>query len=250
MILYKHPNRFFLTKKMPSLWRVVRETPRVVVEFGYDKLFHDLPWALLALAIGAGGLLVAYIFIKIAECMTRSSSNKRFVYEDGRHKETTRKSWTSLVRLVAMCLAILSVVFGFWIAANTAGFNFWTVVLGYGILSLVGTYAFGSTLKNAGAFFLIALTDKIEEEWVLTIGEITGRVTAIHILWVEMVTIPDLENGKPEQEIQMPTWQLLDGVIFRNFELEKREHRRQRSAIPVRGRGLRSSSPFSTRKNA
>ena len=117
-------------------------------------------------------------------------------------------------------LALLSLTAGLWAGAHTAGFNFWTVVLGYGILALIGNNAFGTTLRNAGAFFLIALTDKIEENFVIEVAGITGRIVAIHILWVEILELGDLENGRMKNEIHVPTYLLLDTIVRRKFYLE------------------------------
>lgn len=211
-----------------SIWQRVVTAPRVVVDVEADKFMENLPWALAALGIGLGGILVAFFFIKLGEWLTHARSAQRYEWdgEDRKFKETTRLRMQSLIRLITMALAILSLIFGFWIGAHTAGFNFWTVFLGYGILTLVGTYAFSSTLRNAGSFFLIALTDKIQEGWVVRIGNVYGQITAVHILWVELRMIRgDIEQyGKDDMhnEIHVPTWQFIDMVMRRDFRAEKR----------------------------
>jgi len=173
--------------------------------------------------LGLAGLFVAWILIKISECCTGARSNKRWRKQRGElmeWKSTTRMSKNSKIRFVLLCFAIIIAICGFWVAAHTAGFNFWTVILSYGILSLVATYAFGGMIRDGGAFFLIALTDKIEEDWwieVVGLG-VSGRITAIHILWVEVEYLD--AKGKME-EAQIPTGFIMANVIKRKFAREK-----------------------------
>ena len=211
---------------MHQIWTRVVEAPRVVVDYAANAFLTEIPWALAALGIGLAGVVVAYVFIIIAERWTKARSDLR--RPPGEEQETTRNSKNSIIRVIAMTLAILALVFGFWIAANTAGFNFWTVMLGYGILSLVGTYAFGTTLQNAGAFFLISMTNKIGEEYVIEVAGVSGRIIAIHILWVELEAIGDIEKGiKKGEEIQVPTHMLLNSIVRRKFHAERKR-------VPVR----------------
>ena len=189
--------------------------------------FTDNIGAIFAsLGIALAGIVVAWIMIKLGECCTGAHSSKRWEYDksvNGAHKwkEKTSKSSHSIIRLITMGLALLVATCGLWIAAQTAGFNFWTVVLGYGILSLIGTYAFGGMLRDIGAFFLLSLTDKIEDGYyieVVGLG-VEGRITAIHWLWVEVEYInPKTENVV---EIQIPTGFIMMNVIKRKFSYEK-----------------------------
>mgnify|MGYP005990451797 CR=1 FL=1 len=179
----------------------------------------------VSLAIALGGTVIAWILIKIGEWLTGSSSSKRWQYDKqlkdaGKWKETSTKSNHSIIRLVTMGLAILIAISGLWVAAQTAGFNFWTVVLGYGMLSLVGTYAFGDMLRNLGAFFLLSLTDKIEDGYYIEFSGIgvEGLVTAIHWLWIEVSYVnPKTDNV---EEIQIPTIYVMSNIIRRKFAME------------------------------
>lgn len=184
--------------------------------------FTDNIGAIFAsIGIALGAIVVGWIMIKLGECATGRSSNRRwYKTQTNKWKEETRSSKQSVIRLVTMTLAILVTTVGFWVAAQTAGFNFWTVVLGYGILSLIGTYAFGQMLRDIGAFFLLSLTDKIEEShWIEVVGMgIEGRITAIHWLWVE-VAYNDPQTGNVE-EAQIPTGFIMMNVIKRKFYKE------------------------------
>jgi small-conductance mechanosensitive channel len=113
----------------------------------------------------------------------------------------------------------LIAIAAFWIAAQAAGFNFWTVVLGYGILSLVAANAFGQTLRDMGAFFLIALTDKIEDDWYIDVmgTGAQGRVDAIHMLWVEL-SVRDAEKNLIK--VFVPTSVIMSNIVRRILKLE------------------------------
>jgi len=212
-----------------SFWARVAQSPRVVVDFATGQFFNQLPWALAAMAISSAGIVVAFIFIKIAECLTKARSNERWIYHQSKKKfdKQYTHSTQSMIRLIFIILALMSVILGFWIGANTAGFNFWTLILGYGIVSIVITYSFGTVLKSAGAFLAIALTDKLEEDWVVSLSNnVRGRVKGIYILWVELEDVTDLENGTykdtgiPPAEIQVPTWQFLDLIVRRDMKTQ------------------------------
>lgn len=222
-----------------SQWARVLAAPRTAVNIISEDFVENLPNVFIAIGLGLTGLVVAWIFIKIAECCTGTRSSKRWKRYRNEHEKTvewkitTRKSKNSKIRFVLLCFAIVSVVCGFWVAAHTAGFNFWTVVLGYGILSLVATYAFGGMLRDGGAFFLIALTDKIEEDWwveVVGLG-VSGRITAIHILWVE-VEYRDVDGNM--EEAQIPTGFIMANVIKRKFAQERGTPVKQRLNPGVR----------------
>lgn len=186
-----------------------------------DEFTNNIGPLFASFGIALGGLIVGGILIKIGECCTGASSNRRwYKTQTNKWKEKTRSSKQSVIRLITMSLSILITTVAFWIAAQTAGFNFWTVVLGYGILSLIGTYAFGQMLRDIGAFFLVSLTDKIEEgNWIEVGGMgVEGRITAIHWLWVE-VAYNDPKTGQVE-EAQIPTGFIMMNVIKRKFSRE------------------------------
>jgi len=206
-----------------SRWARVLGAPRAAVNIISEDFVENLPNVFIALGLGLAGIVVAWIFIKISECCTGTRISKRWKRdrEDTlRWKSTTNRSKNSRIRFILLCFAIISAISGFWVAAHTAGFNFWTVVLGYGILTLVANSAFGGMLRDGGAFFLIALTDKIQEDWwieVVGMG-VAGRITAIHILWVE---IEYLDTQGNMEEAHIPTAYIMANVIKRKFAMEK-----------------------------
>lgn len=181
-----------------------------------------LPTALISLTIALGGVIISALIVKLGECFTKTHSNKRWVNaKDGSGwKERVGFHPKALARVVMFSLAILTSIFAFWIAAQAMGVNFWTIILSYGILGIVGTYAFGGPIKDMGAFLLISATNKIEEDWwveIVGLG-VQGRVTAIHFLWVEL-EYEDLETRRIE-EAQIPTGYFLANVIKRKMAYE------------------------------
>lgn len=204
--------------------RAIANAPRVVKDSAFEYLADNWGKLFASLGICLGGIVVAWILIRLAECYTRRQSTRRWDkdsrgLEKTKWKQKTGHSSYSLARLVAMLLGILAITIAFWIAANMAGFNFWSVVLGYGIISLIVTYAFGQPLRDGGAFLLIALTDKIEESWwveIVGMG-VEGRITAIHLFWVEIEYLDD--NGNME-EAHIPTGYIMSNVLKRKFYRE------------------------------
>lgn len=202
-------------------WHAIATAPKEAFTVVTQDFIDNLPFLAASIGIAVGGLLIAYIVLWIAEKFTRSESSKRFRrdHHGKGYYETNRKSRHAWIRLISMCLACVIAIGAFWIAAQAAGFNFWTVILGYGILSLVAANAFGQTLRDMGAFFLIALTDKIEDDWyidVLGTGA-QGRVDAIHLLWVEL-SVRDAENN--QIKLFVPTGVIMSNIVRRIFKME------------------------------
>ena len=210
-----------------SKWTRVLGAPRAVINIISDEFIDNLPNIFIALGLALAGIVVAWIAVKFAACCTRARSSKRWKrsYNDnGLMEWKTETNWSgnSRIRFFWLCFAILSVVTGFWVAAHTAGFNFWTLIFQFGIFGVVITYSFGGALRDGGAFFLLSFTNKIEEDWwieVVGLG-VSGRITAIHILWVEVEYLNPKTNSMEEAHI--PTAFIMANVIKRKFEEEKK----------------------------
>ena len=121
------------------------------------------------------------------------------------------------------------------------GVNFWTITLSYGILALVLNTAFGTSLRNAGAFFLSAWSDKIEEDWFVNIGnQVQGRVVAIHILWIEL-EVGSLKSKDGLTVIHVPTYMIMGTIMKRILKYETK-----RSILPIHNnnnRNLKFTNP-------
>lgn len=193
---------------------------KVAVSFATEKLAETVPQALVVLGIGLAGVVVAWIVIKIGQCLTQKQPSKRWERENNEYKEKTTYRRGAVVRVISMMLAILAVLVGLTIGFNAAGFNFWTIAFGGGIITLVATYSFNTPLQNVSAFLLISLTEKVEEGWFMQVNGmgVEGRVTGIHIMWVELEY---LDEKKHLQEIQVPTVWFVNYAIRRLFDAEK-----------------------------
>ena len=201
----------------------ILHSTRLSMEVFASEFTDNIGAIVLSFGIAVGGIFAAWILISLGECCTGIKSSRRWARNLAGSKkwnEHTGRSKNSVVRLITMCLAILLCTVAWWIAAQTAGFNFWTVVLGYGILSMILNIAFGQLLRDVGAFFLIALTDKIEEGWYIQISElgVEGRVVAIQWLWVEVVYTN--EQTKTVEEAQIPTGFIMMNILRRKFAME------------------------------
>ena len=188
----------------------------VVVSFAKERLEHTIPEALVVLGISCAGIVVAWIFYRIGDCCTyhkRKKEHENLIIDD--LKRNTRFRRGAVVRVIFMLLAIASLLIGFTIAFNAAGFNFWTIALGGGFMTLVATYSLGTSLQSATAYFLLNLSEKIEDDWeveVVGLPGVKGTVMSIHILWVELQY--KNENGEVV-EYQVPTHMMLSSVIKR-----------------------------------
>lgn len=189
---------------------------QIVVSFAKERLEKTIPEALVVLGISCAGLVVAWIFYRIGDCCTyhkRKREHEKLVIDDMKRNSQFRRG--AVVRVIFMLLAIASILVGFTIAFNAAGFNFWTIALGGGFMTLVATYSFGTSLQSAMSYFLLNLSEKIEDDWeveVVGMPNVRGTVMSIHILWVEL----QYKNESGEVvEFQVPTHMMLSSIIKR-----------------------------------
>ena len=188
---------------------------RVQFDQSAENFAEILPWALLALGVWIVTWIVTWLCIKLGawfvSCRQRQSGHVAMRWKRWRSQHS-RPSF-AVTRTVTMAFAVLVLIAGTWIAAHMAGFNLWTVFLGYGMVTLIMTYTFGPALQLIGAYFLISITDKIEEDFYVTFPGrgVEGRVTGIHVLWIELQYVDPVT--KAICEIQVPTTDILTSTI-------------------------------------
>lgn len=178
---------------------------------------EQLPWQLIGILIALGTCFAVWLIYTLGNCLLGKPITKNWTRQQETYKKLTRKCGRSAGRLFFIVLAIAVGIVGFWIACTTAGVSFIGVVLSYGILSLVLTYTFGAPLQNLGAYFVIALTDKVSEDWYLNVAGVQGRVVGIYIFWIEL----EYYDGQQVMKIaQVPTVIFISSIVERLFTKE------------------------------
>jgi len=143
---------------------------------------EELPWQLIAFAIGVGSCLAIWIILYVSDCCFNSKSHNDPYYR------RTRRCGKSAGRLFILFFAILVGTIGFWIACNTAGVSFWNILFAYGIATLIVSVAFSAGLANVGAYIMISMANLFTEEMyiVFRLMPIEGRVIEIGFLSVKL----------------------------------------------------------------
>ena len=157
---------------------------RLAITFASDSLASTVPSALIIVGFAAAGLVLAWICIWLGDVCSRRASIRN------------KSRW----RVFFLLLALSALMIAFSIGFNAAGFNFWTIILSYGVFSLFVGTMFGDALKCMGAYALISLTRKIEEGYLLEINGSDGTVRHIHFMWISM------RSTKDGMDIDVPTW--------------------------------------------
>lgn len=210
-----------ISRPHPDGCKMWEHKAQLAITFAQDQLGQTVPQALVVLGLGLAGVVVGWIILKLGECATRKEAHKRWERENNEYKEKTTYRRGAIVRVFSMLLAILSVLVGLTIGFNAAGFNFWTIAFGGGIVTLVATYSFNTPLQSVSSYLAISITEKVEEGWYMQVNgmNVEGRVTSIHVLWVELEYLDENQNL---QEIQVPTTWFINYAVRRLFDKEKK----------------------------
>lgn len=201
---------------------------------------ETLPWAMIAFAIATGTCIIVWLIVYFGDCCLGSPMYKSYV-RDGPEREYTRKSrrcGKSVLRLSILLVAIFIGGAGFWIACTTAGVSFWNILFGYGIVVAIGLNSFGSGLQSVGSYAMIALTNKVTEDFYIEfVGmPVEGRITVINILWIEMEYI-DI-NGE-FKDLFVPTFMFISQIYFRNYAKERGERLNKNVSVRNKLTGLK-----------
>lgn len=187
---------------------------RIVVSYATESLADTVPRALIVLGIGIAGFVAAWIFYKIGSCCAykprKKHADEQKLIEEMKSRARFRRG--AIVRAVFMILSVASILIGLTIGFHAAGFNFFTIAYTGGFITLVITYSFGSSLQSAMAYFLINISEKIEDGQMIEVEgtPVKGRVMSIGIFWVE-IQYTD-QKGKVK-EYQLPTHMALSNIV-------------------------------------
>lgn len=169
---------------------------------------EDIGWYMLSLAVGAGAIIVSWIIVNLGDaCLNCNRKKPRFSLN-------VKKSYA---RLLIVLVAIAVLAGGFWLACGFAGVSFYNIILSFGIITLIATYAFGPDIQAAGGYVTLCSVPKFEEgQWIEIIGtSIQGIVEDIGISHVTM-------RGADGQPIFVPTHYFKSNAIRRDEKKETR----------------------------
>jgi small-conductance mechanosensitive channel len=169
------------------MWRT---KARLAISFATESLATSVPQALTILAFAVAGIVSAWICLLLGDFFSR------------RANIGNKSRWRSFFLLFGITLLLVAFSIGF----NAAGFNFWTIILSYGILSLFVGTMYSEQLKCIGAYSTISFTRKIEEGYMIECNGKLGTVRHIHFFWVSIVT-------KDGVSIQLPTWWFISSAV-------------------------------------
>ena len=155
---------------------------RLAISFATESLASSVPQAFIVLGFAAAGIVSAWICLWAGDYFSRRAAIKN------------KSRWRTFFLLLGIVLLLSSFSSGF----NAAGFNFWTIVMSYGIFSLFVGTMYSEQLKNIGAYSTISFTRKIEEGYTIECNGKVGVVHHIHFFWVSLYT-------KDKTSIHLPT---------------------------------------------
>lgn len=167
-----------------------------------QNFVDEIPWAMLSFGTAVATCVVVFLILVISEyCL---SSKRSRVYSDPR-----RRYVHAYVRLGIVVFSLMVLTGGFWIAAQMFGLQFFSILLTYGLMSLIATYTFSIPLQNTGAFIFNTITAKICVDDVVAIEgtRVMGRVVYIGILYSTLESKTD--------RIDVPSLVFLTSIVRR-----------------------------------
>lgn len=97
-----------------------------------------------------------------------------------------RSLYESYVRLVVITIRVLIVMLSTIISFSVAGVNFYSLVTGFGLVSISFSYAAAGMISNVFSAIYMYSTSKLEMHDYVSIGPINGEVTAFLSQWIEI----------------------------------------------------------------
>lgn len=184
---------------------------------------ENLPWIMIGLCIALGTLIAVICIIYFGDKLLGGSLTKPWDHFTDAHDKKYRRSRRSYFRLFIIILAIVVLLGGMTAAFNIMSISFWSIIFGYGIMALVIGQMFAVPLQCVGAYILIALNDKIEEDFWVEIRNqaMEGRVVSINILDVELEYINEKREKNSIQRFKIPTNYFINYPIIRKFGREE-----------------------------
>jgi hypothetical protein len=197
---------------------------KVAWDESVDTYRENLPWILIGLALFVGTVIVLVVLVYLEDFLVgRGSLGKPWSNSAVYARLTNKKR--SYFRLFMILLMIAIFLVGMTCAANIMSINFWSIILGYGILAAVVITTCGEDMKSIYQYIKIASNARLSEgQWILFEGtNMQGKIVAINILYMELEYI----NEKCEEDsirlTSVPLYLLAVHPITRLFAREEKE---------------------------
>lgn len=157
---------------------------RIAFDEQVSNFKEEYPWLLLALAVFIGTCIVVYVLLVVAEkCLTPKNRANEY-------RRPVRRYGKAYLRLGVIGFSFLVLAFGLWTAAQMFGLQFFSILLTYGLVTLIATYTFSAALQSTGAFLFLNVTAKVSEDDNITVEgtRVEGKVIFIGILYSTLLS--------------------------------------------------------------
>lgn len=210
-----------------TMWHLLN--PAHLAKMASETVWHRLPWALLAIGTGIGGIIVIFVIKSILSVALPKKYRERLVLS-GIDEKTGKPIFTqeqhhrlrSYYRVFIETVFFVGIALVLWIASYVGGFDVLSsslISVGFG---LVGTYMFATVIQQMGSGYWVYMTDKVEEGQYLRFPTLSpyihGRLTELHPLYGILQRTNDAGDGL--LEIQVPMSDLLGSHVIRDFKAE------------------------------
>lgn len=197
---------------------------KVAWDESVESYRENLPWILIGLALFVGTVIVLVVLVYLEDFLVGKGSLAKPWSNSAVYTQLTNKK-RSYFRLFMILLMIAIFLVGMTCAANIMSINFWSIILGYGILAAVVITTCGEDMKSIYQYIKIASNARLSEgQWILFENtNMQGKIVAINILYMELEYI----NEKCEEDsirlTSVPLYLLAVHPITRLFAREEKE---------------------------
>ncbi len=122
-----------------------------------------------------------------------------------------RSQYESFVRLTVISVRVVIVLMATILAFSVAGVNFYSLVTGFGLISISFSYAASGMISGVFCAIYMYSTNKLEMHDYVTIGPINGEVTAFLSQWIEITD--DCQPWKGRIVYQCPNKVAMETIV-------------------------------------
>lgn len=219
---------------------------KVAWDESVESYRENLPWILIGLALFVGTVIVLVVLVYLEDFLVGKGSLAKPWSNSAVYTQLTNKK-RSYFRLFMILLMIAIFLVGMTCAANIMSINFWSIILGYGILAAVVITTSGEDMKSIYQYIKIASNARLSEgQWILFEGtNMQGKIVAINILYMELEYINEAGDRESIRLTSVPLYLLAIHPVTRLFAREEKE-----AADPCLKRSFALSTTPSQKSNA